>query len=176
MVVALLNLIIQILLFGAGVVHGWLLNIFGAILGILLLATAIAVVSHFFGEDAFIWIWAGGGTILLITVLWARQYDPSEAEHRVRMKRAKRERDELRRQSEAEKKVRLQQTPIESLMSVFEEYDARTIPTTKDKANEFYEAQDEKELRELVSKICERNQDCLQFDGSHYTRRRKYGN
>lgn len=97
MVVALLFLIVLILLFGAGVVRGLLRNMFGALWGMVLLAALMFTIIGIFGEEAWTWIWLGGGTLLLIAVLWARQYNPAEAEHRARVKRAQQQREERRK-------------------------------------------------------------------------------
>lgn len=109
MIVALLVMIALILLFGAGVVQGWLRNLLRAVLGIVLLSAAILVASTILGEDAFIWIWAGGGTLLLIAVLWARGYDPAEAEHRARVKRAQQQSEERRKRIEVVTSLRREQ-------------------------------------------------------------------
>ena len=54
MIVGLLIFIVLILLFGAGVVKGWLANIFGAFLGLGLLIAAAIWVNIQFGEYGLI--------------------------------------------------------------------------------------------------------------------------
>ena len=101
MVIALLILIALILLFGAGVVKGWLRNIVGAAIGITLLAGLMLTVTSLLGEDAFWWIWLGGGTVLFVGSVWARSYDPekasTDADLKARIKIAQRQRDERRK-------------------------------------------------------------------------------
>ena len=96
MIEILLVLIVLILLFGAGTVKGW---IKGAALWLcgagLAVAIAMWVVANF-GEDAFLWLIFGFGGILIVGAIWARSYDPDEAEHRKRVKNAKKARDERR--------------------------------------------------------------------------------
>lgn len=96
MVIVLLVLIFLILLFGAAVVRGWLRNLLGALLGCTLLAAAIMAIVSLLGEGSFVWVWSGGGVLLLLAVLWARQFDPAEAEHKARVKRAQAQREERR--------------------------------------------------------------------------------
>ena len=97
MVIALLVLIALILLFGAAVVRGWLRNVLGALVGCMLLAAAIMVAISLMGEGSFVWIWIGGGLALFVAALWARHFDPAEAEHKARVKRAQMQREERRR-------------------------------------------------------------------------------
>ncbi len=94
MTIILLLLIVLILLFGAGVVKGWLRNVFGAVLGISLLASILLTAVSIFGEDAFWTIWVGGGALLFALVVWAKSYDPAAAEHKARVKRAQQQRDQ----------------------------------------------------------------------------------
>jgi len=51
MIVALLVIIVVILLFGAGVVKGWLANVFGAILGFAVFVGSILWIGSFLGEN-----------------------------------------------------------------------------------------------------------------------------
>lgn len=68
MVVALLVLIVLILLFGAGVVKGWLTNIIGLGCGGVAILMALLWVGSFFGPDGFRYIVYGllGITGLLV--------------------------------------------------------------------------------------------------------------
>ena len=96
MTVFLLILIVLILLFGAGAVKGWIRGALIWILGACLAAAAIAWITTTFGEDAFLWLLLGGGGILIVGAVWARSYDPKEAEHKVRIKRAQEQRRKRR--------------------------------------------------------------------------------
>lgn len=67
MTVGLLILIVLILLFGAGVVTGWLANIIGAVIGsVLLVALSVTIIS-LFGEDVF-WLLLGGVAVLFLAL------------------------------------------------------------------------------------------------------------
>ncbi|NCP15374.1 MAG: hypothetical protein GW858_14645 [Sphingomonadales bacterium] len=72
MVIVLLVLIVLLLLFSAAVLRGWLRNLLGALLGCILLAATMMTAVRPLGAGSFIWIWIGGGLLLLIEVLWAR--------------------------------------------------------------------------------------------------------
>jgi len=97
MTVILLLLIVLILLFGAGVVKGWLKNALGVVLGIALLTGILLTLVSIFGEDAFWTIWVGGGAFLFAFVIWAKSHVPAESEHRARVKRAQQQREERRK-------------------------------------------------------------------------------
>lgn len=174
MVIAILFLIALILLFGAGVVKGWLANALGVIFGIGLLTFALFLLTKLFGEDAFWTIWVVGGGIFIAVGLWAQSYNPEEAErNRLRKSEQKRFRQEEKRVAR-EVKRRSKLSPIQSLMEVFGEYDTRTTPDTKAKAEALFDAGDEEALRELVDGICERNLYHLEFDGKLYSSRGHY--
>jgi len=59
MVIWLLILIVLILLLGAGVVKGWLVNIVGAALGFILLAALTTAITSAFDEDGFLYVLGG---------------------------------------------------------------------------------------------------------------------
>ena len=181
MVIALLILIVLILLFGAGVVTGWLRNAVGAIFGIALLSGSMILVNVFLGEEAIWWVWTLVGCIFMALAIWAKAYDPEKAARdaalKDRIKIAQQQREDRRkeRQIAARAEERLsQQSPLESLKHIFEMYETRTIPTTKAKASVLYAHGDEEGLRQLVESICERNKDHLEFDGKRYIRRAQY--
>lgn len=71
-VTALLILIVLILVFGAGVVRGWLANLLGLAIGCLLLGGLIIFLVEIFGRDGFQALLLGGGSILLVASIWAR--------------------------------------------------------------------------------------------------------
>ena len=96
MIVALLILIILVLLFGAGAVKGWIRGVLFWMIGAVLAAAIIVWIISNFGEDAFLWLVFGVGGILLVGSIWARSFDPTEAEHKERIKNAKKARDERR--------------------------------------------------------------------------------
>ena len=68
MIAALLVLIVLILLFGAGVVKGWLANAVGYCLGGLVLLVAAGWLISFLGDDGFVWFVAGIG--VAAALLW----------------------------------------------------------------------------------------------------------
>jgi len=72
MAIALLVLIVLILLFGAGVVKGWLANLLGVAIGVALTIALILTVVSLFGREAFLWLVVGGGGMLLLASIWAR--------------------------------------------------------------------------------------------------------
>lgn len=72
MIVALLVLIVLILLFGAGVVKGWLSNALGLVLGGGAIILALVWVGSFFGEHGAFWIFMIVGGLLFIGSIWAR--------------------------------------------------------------------------------------------------------
>lgn len=80
MVFALLMLIVMILLFGAGVVRGWLTNLFGLVLGFILLAALIVFAVKIFGADDFHWLLLGGGGLLLALTILAKSASSSPFE------------------------------------------------------------------------------------------------
>jgi len=66
-IIALLVLIVLILLFGAGVVKGWLANLLGAVLGFAVLAALIVTIESQLGEEAFLYVlWAIGGFFMAL--------------------------------------------------------------------------------------------------------------
>lgn len=72
MIVGLLILIVLILLFGAGVVKGWLRNILGAALGLLIAAGALIWLASMLGEDGAIIALLIGGAMLFALGIWAK--------------------------------------------------------------------------------------------------------
>lgn len=76
MVAGLLFLIVLILLFGAGVVKGWLLNVAGAVLGfVIVIGTILWICSEFsLGDDGFMAIWIGFLMSLAGLGAWGRSY------------------------------------------------------------------------------------------------------
>ena len=94
--VFLLILIVLILLFGAGAVKGWIRGALLGTLGICLAAGVIVWAVSVFGEDGFLWILLGGGGVLFVLSLWARSYNPAEADHKARIKRAQEQRRKRR--------------------------------------------------------------------------------
>lgn len=74
MATGLLFLIVLILLFGAGVVKGWLLNAIGAILGLCLVIGIILWICSIFslGDGGFMVIFMVGGLLLALGAAWAR--------------------------------------------------------------------------------------------------------
>lgn len=164
LVVSLLVVIILILLFGAqamksGLANGCVMLILGAVLvGVLVVAQKIPAEQ---------WWWVAGTVALIVSAVWgyvvwsekralAKMYGKDDGDEGFRTKLSKKPEP---------------QTPIESLMQVFEEYDSRTVPATKVKAQELYARGDEAGLRELVEGICERNKDHLELEGERYSRR-----
>jgi len=174
MILALLILIVLILLFGAGVVKGWLKNALGAMLGIGLIVALMLTVTSLFGENAFWWMVYGSGALLLAIVILAHSDIPAAIARWQRRERAQQKRDEHELRAREEEEKLLQQGPLNNLLHIFEQYETRTVPATKAKAQEFYEKGDEEGLRQLVESICKRNQDQLVFDGKLYRRQGKY--
>lgn len=76
MVIGLLILIVLILLFGAGVVKGWLANILGAILGLVLAAGALIWLASTFGEDGAVIALLTAAALVIGLGLWARSGSP----------------------------------------------------------------------------------------------------
>jgi len=69
MVVAILVVIALILLFGAGVVKGWLANLFGLGCGGLVILAALLWLGSFFGENGFTYIvWTICGILALLAI------------------------------------------------------------------------------------------------------------
>ena len=108
MIAALLVLIVLVLLFGAGVVKGWLANAVGYSLGGLVLLVAAGWLISFLGDDGFIWMLVGIGVaavLLLIvgTIYESRQREElAAAQAKLKAAAAKaREAQELARQAEA---------------------------------------------------------------------------
>lgn len=78
MIVALLLVIILILLFGAGVVKGWIANIVGLGCGGLAILVALLWLGSFFGENGFASImWTIFG-ILMVLALIGLAVDPNK--------------------------------------------------------------------------------------------------
>lgn len=72
MIVALLVLIVLILLFGAGVVKGWIANAVTMGCGFIALCLALIWLGSFFGENGFLYVLlAIGGIMLLLAALAA---------------------------------------------------------------------------------------------------------
>ena len=70
MIVALLVLIVLILLFGAGVVKGWIANLATMGCGFIAICLALAWLGSFFGENGFMYVlFALGGIMLLLAVV-----------------------------------------------------------------------------------------------------------
>lgn len=108
MIAALLVLIVLILLFGAGVVKGWLANALGYCLGGLVLLVAAGWLISFLGDDGFIWMLAGIGVAAVLlwiagTIYESRQkQEIAAAQARLKAAEAKvQEAQELARQAEA---------------------------------------------------------------------------
>ncbi len=165
MTTVLLVLIVLILLFGAAVVKGWLMNAMGAVLAIGLIIT----ITVLFGKGAFWWIFFGGVIVLFIGFIWVRFFDPDEAAHKTRIKHAKVQYAERERRAYEEEQRLSNLSPLDSLMLVFKEYDTRVFDKTKAKAEEFYAKGDEDGLRQLVESICKRNMERLEFNGRYYS-------
>lgn len=72
MIIALLSLIALILLFGASVVKGWIKNAAAVVCASTLIVLAVLWVGSFFGENGFLYVWLGLGTLLFIASIWAR--------------------------------------------------------------------------------------------------------
>lgn len=164
LVVILLVVIIFMLLFGAqavksGLANGCVMLILGAVLvGVLVVAQKMTAEQ---------WWWFAGSVVLIVSAVWgyvvwtekralAETYGKDDGGEGFKTTLPKRPEP---------------QSPLESLMQVFEEYDSRTAPATKVKAQELYARGDEDGLRQLVESICERNKDHLEFDGERYSRR-----
>ena len=72
MIVALLVLIALILLFGAGVVKGWLSNAIGLVLGGGAIVLTLVWLGSYLGENGPFWLFIGIGVLLFIGSIWAR--------------------------------------------------------------------------------------------------------
>lgn len=70
MIVALLVVIVLILLFGAGVVKGWLANGIGMGCGFLALVAAVLWLGSFFGENGVEYVFWGFLGFLLLLAIW----------------------------------------------------------------------------------------------------------
>lgn len=77
MVIALLLLIAAIMLFGTGVVKGWLKNVTGLIGGFVIIAGLAIWVGSFFGADGPIWVIGIGMGLLLVLAIWVRSTEPT---------------------------------------------------------------------------------------------------
>lgn len=70
MIVALLVLIILILLFGAGVVKGWIANVATMGCGFIAICLALIWLGSFFGENGFLYVvFAIGGMALVLGII-----------------------------------------------------------------------------------------------------------
>lgn len=86
MIVALLILIVLILLFGAGVVKGWLANALGVGCGGLAILVALIWLGSFFGENGFQYIlWTIVGVMLLLVAI-GLAFDPNKPSRQVRVR------------------------------------------------------------------------------------------
>lgn len=72
MIVGLLILIVLILLFGAGVVKGWLKNALGLVLGLLIAAGALTWLAATLGEDGAMIALLVGGAVLIGLGIWVK--------------------------------------------------------------------------------------------------------
>jgi len=72
MIVALLVLVVLILLFGAGVVKGWIANAAGLGCGFIILIAMILWIGSFFGEDGPVYVIIGSGILLTALAFWAQ--------------------------------------------------------------------------------------------------------
>lgn len=88
MIVALLVLIVLILLFGAGVVKGWIANVATMGCGFIAICLALAWLGSFFGKDGFMYVlFALGGIMLLLAIaghIINGQAQPHPPGHRAR--------------------------------------------------------------------------------------------
>ena len=75
MSVFLLIIIVAILLFGAGVVKGWLQGALAVALGLFLLCAFAILIAEVFGQTAFWVLFFGLGILLFIGSLWARNQE-----------------------------------------------------------------------------------------------------
>ena len=80
MTILLLALILLTLLFGAGLVLGWLANIVGAVLGFALMAAIGLTLLSLFGEFGLICFCIGLATVLIVAKLWADEVELKDAE------------------------------------------------------------------------------------------------
>lgn len=70
MIVALLVLIVLILLFGAGVVKGWIANVATMGCGFIAICLALVWLGSFFGENGFMYVmFAIGGIALVLGII-----------------------------------------------------------------------------------------------------------
>ncbi len=95
-IAALLGLIVLILLFGAAAIRGWIVGIFLWIVAAILLAVVAGVLNSIFGKDGLLYGLVFAGVAVAALGIWATMSDPREAEHRNRVKLAKKQRDERR--------------------------------------------------------------------------------
>ncbi|HEY0113381.1 MAG TPA: hypothetical protein VGB59_09565 [Allosphingosinicella sp.] len=82
MIVALLLVIILILLFGAGVVKGWIANIVGFGCGGLVILVALLWLGSFFGEYGIRYVMWGVLGLLMLLALIGIAFDPNKQESR----------------------------------------------------------------------------------------------
>ena len=97
-VIGLLVLIILILLFGAAAVKGWIRGAMLLLIGGTLFVTIFVWLASAWGQDI---VFVGLGifaVVLLGLSIWARSYDPKEAAHRERIKRAQEQREQRKRE------------------------------------------------------------------------------
>ena len=166
LVIALLVVIVLILLFGAQAVKARIANGCGMLVLGVVLVGVLLVAQKMTGEQ---WLWFIGGTVVIATMAWIyAAWSEKRAEEILG------NRKDVNGFATTLPKKPEPQSPLESLMHVFEEYDSRTVPATKVKAQELFALGDEEGLRQLVESICERNKDHLEFDGKRYSRRGYY--
>jgi len=100
-IIALLALIVLILLFGAAAVKGWIRGIVLWFLGGALFVIVFAWLASVWGEDA-VFIGLGIFAVILLGLgIWARAYDPKEAAHRERIKRAQEQREQRKKEGKS---------------------------------------------------------------------------
>lgn len=167
LVVSLLVVIILILLFGAQAVKAGIANGCGMLVIGAVLVGVFVVAQRMTSEQ---WWWFVGGIVAIVAVGWAFVTWSEKADQAEALSKQKDWQGFATQLPERPEP----QSPLESLMYVFDEYDSRTVPATKVKAQELYARGDEEGLRQLVESICERNRDHLEFDGSRYSRRGRW--
>lgn len=105
MIIFLLILIVLILLFGAGVVKGWIKGLLTFVLGGVLAVALLVWLANILGEDGAMIALGIGALALAGLSVWARSDDPSEREHKARIKRAQEQRRKRREEGKSGERI-----------------------------------------------------------------------
>lgn len=155
MIVALLVLIVLILLFGAGIVKGWIANAVTMGCGFITICLALIWLGSFFGENGFLYVLLAIGGIMLLLAAFAVIFNDHAPPEPSKISRPPISADRPRQAPKP--KPPTEQPPVDRVWGWFaQDIALRFSPESRGQARQLYDAGDVLALERFLRAESER--------------------